>query len=305
MALGDELLSACQSAKTEVVLAAPFIKLRALQRLISVIAPQVPVTVIVRFLPTDLAAGVTDFEIVEYLRKRENTQLRGHSVIHAKLYRIDDRVMIGSANLSDRALGWHYKPNLELLLEVHSGNAIVREIEKRILRTSYPLTAEIASAVFAAAQRLSPPASPEGTETAEAAGNERLWIPACMRPQILWEVQKHGDFAGATRRVVEAAKRDLAYLSIPDGLDKSSFEDVAQGIFKSSPFYELLATALVGAGLTDQEGAAWLDRECGSHLDESAADTWVTVKNWLRHFATDATYISAFSERTTLSRVIG
>lgn len=305
MNLGEGLTLLCEGAKSDVFLAAPFIKLHALRRLVTVIPPQVLVTVVVRFLPIDLAAGVTDYEIVEYLHARPNTNLRAHPVIHAKLYRVDRKVMIGSANISGRALGWHSMPNLELLLETNADNPIVREGEKEIIRTSYLLTTEIASSVRAAAATLSPAEQTEQSDGIETTGENQFWIPACMRPEVLWDVQTHGDVACATRRVVEAAKRDLSLLSVPAGLPKAAFEKIVQGLFKASPLYQKLSKVLSGSGLVDQDAAAWLTHEYGAYLAESPGDTWTTIKSWLRHFDSDEAYISADIERTRLGHIIG
>lgn len=305
MRFGEELITLCEGAQTEVFLAAPFIKIGALKRLIEATPTAASLTVVVRFLPADLAVGVTDFEIVEYLLARSKTRLLAQPVLHAKLYRVDGRAMIGSANITGRALGWSSTPNLELLLELQADNERVRQVEAEIIGTSYPLTAEIADSVRLAASALQPAQRVTELLDFESTDGSAMWIPTCLRPEFLWEVQMRGDAYSATQGVVRAAKRDLGVLGIPPGLTKTVFDSMAKGIFMSSSFYSAMMIAMADNGFSDADAAAWLGREHASSLSESPSDTWAAIKNWMKYFNPSGTYITAETERTKLTHVIG
>src|SRR5947199_2775416 len=116
---GDKLLELCPSASETLVIAAPFIKDTVLARVLDVLPSTVRrVTCITRWFPEEIAAGVSDLEIFDRLAAYQNARLLLHPHLHAKLYRADHRCLVGSANLTNRALGWSSPPNLELLVEL-------------------------------------------------------------------------------------------------------------------------------------------------------------------------------------------
>jgi len=178
--LGERLCKACQTAEKEVFLAAPFIKRNALHRVIEAIPNTIQLTVIVRFLPLDLASNVTDKEIVEDLLSRPNTEILAHPTIHAKIYRIDNRVLIGSANLTGRALGWGTPSNVELLLEVPAVNEDVRTVESHLRKTGYNLTPSIVNEIVS----VLPKNGPIYIEDLDTSYN--YWVPICSRPNPGW-----------------------------------------------------------------------------------------------------------------------
>jgi hypothetical protein len=295
--LGDELEALCKQASGDVFIAAPFIKSYALERLLSAIPFGVKTTVIVRFLPGDLASGVTDFEIVSRLWGRENTEVYMHQAIHAKLYRIDGWAMIGSANVTARALGWCAAPNIELLIKQPASHEAIFAVEQLLRATSVRLTSEVAEMILAAM-----PAIPKTFE--ETPTDDRIWIPGCPRPELLWMVYSTGDASTLIREAVMASKRDLQTIAPPAGLRKDIFESTIRAVFLSSPFFLALSPHLAGNGLSDSEGAEWLTRMFHEDLQETAQDTWMVVKRWLRTFGPDKLLIEAETERTRLGKLI-
>ena len=185
--LGDELESMCKGAVKDVFIAVPFIKRPALSRLLQVISLGIKITVVVRFRSEDLACGVTDFEIVSLLLARENTEVFMHQALHAKIFRVDECAMIGSANLTSRALGWCAVPNIELLMKQPATTPCIAAIEQQLRGTSVRLTAELAEIVRAAIPDVSERRYEEILEV------EKTWIPECPRPDLMWDVYSTGD----------------------------------------------------------------------------------------------------------------
>ena len=110
--LGNLLCSLC-SGNRHIVIAAPYIKADALVRILTNASPA-SLICITRWNPHDLAVGASDTECRAIVAERGGS-FRLHPSLHAKYYRIDDVVLIGSANLTSSAMGWSIQPNLEIL----------------------------------------------------------------------------------------------------------------------------------------------------------------------------------------------
>ena len=104
---GKEFADALRVDASELRIICPFIKLGALESLLS--HQPSKVQVITRFNLADFAEGVSD---VAGLRKLldSGASVRGVRNLHAKLYLFgESRAMITSANLTSAALGWNHE----------------------------------------------------------------------------------------------------------------------------------------------------------------------------------------------------
>jgi len=96
---GAQLLGLLEPSPSRLVLVAPFIKLGALKRVLDSIDPSsVQVDCVTRWLPTDIADGVCDLEILDALTALPTATLWLRDDLHAKYYRADDRCLVGSAS---------------------------------------------------------------------------------------------------------------------------------------------------------------------------------------------------------------
>ena len=295
--LGDRLLTICKDAINDVFLAAPFIKSDVIKRILGIIPDDVNLTVVVRFRPADIAARVTDFAIVDEVTKRPNTTLRAHPSLHAKIYRVDHRVLIGSANLTNSALGWCSTPNVETLVELQVNNDEISATEALIRQSSYELTPEIAEEII----KETPSQDHILDDIAEPA-LQPIWIPKCRRPDILWSVYLRGEAPDAKTSVVKAAQCDLDNLWIPPNLTQNSHNIIIKAVFQATPFYMALVQKLEGSGLSDDQGAKWLQDNFSGNMPDTPRDTWETVKQWLKEFGPDELHVEADSERTRMAR---
>ena len=130
---GDVLLSVCPNAQC-LVIAAPYIKSNALSRILNGAKSTTSLVCITRWCPSDLVFGVSDVECRDLVINDGGT-FRLHPSLHAKYYRIDDRVFIGSANLTYSALGWARGSNLEILCRP-GDDFDAQGFEQRLLRES-------------------------------------------------------------------------------------------------------------------------------------------------------------------------
>ena len=114
---GDALLNLCRTTLAEFVVVAPFIKVSAFRRLLIHLDPGVKPVCITRWLPTELAAGVSDLEVFDAVMERDGL-LWLRQNLHAKYFRGDSFVLVGSANVTGAAMGWSTNSNLELLVPI-------------------------------------------------------------------------------------------------------------------------------------------------------------------------------------------
>ena len=112
---GDVLLGLC-SGSERLVIVAPYIKVDTLKIMLADVSQLASLTCVTRWKPHDLAVGASDAEC-RTIVKDFGGSFRLHPSLHAKYYRIDDVVLIGSANLTFSAMGWTPQPNLEILCQ--------------------------------------------------------------------------------------------------------------------------------------------------------------------------------------------
>ena len=110
---GNALSRLCAGAG-HLVIAAPYIKADALTTVLADVDRAAVLICITRWNPHDIAVGASDTECRTIVTERGGS-FRLHPTLHAKYYRIDDAVLIGSANLTSSAMGWSPQSNLEIL----------------------------------------------------------------------------------------------------------------------------------------------------------------------------------------------
>ncbi len=103
----------CAGAK-ELFVAAPYIKAEALTRVLADVDPEARVVCVTRWNPHDLLSGSSDLACRRIVLDRGGS-FSLHPFLHAKYYRIDDAILIGSANVTSSGLGWSRQSNLEIL----------------------------------------------------------------------------------------------------------------------------------------------------------------------------------------------
>lgn len=135
----EQVYLEAKSCQRECVLVAPYVKRSLLENLLQRVGKSVSVTLITKAVPYDFLLGVSDIEAWKLIWEREG---RGNNVLindrlHAKYYRFDEKVFLGSANLTDRA----FDQNIEALL--HFSSSQETEAFERSLLQSPPATIEL------------------------------------------------------------------------------------------------------------------------------------------------------------------
>ena len=206
------LQESASKTRGRIFLGAPFVKRRALELILESVPFQVQVTLVTRWRPDEVLAGVTDIEVFDLLLDRgwENSKMYLSDSLHAKYYRFDDVVFFGSANLTLTGLG--VTGNAIELLEERSAGPIPA-FEESLLQSALPVTKALRDEY----KRLIAKVERHPVSDAE----EGLWLPRFRNPHELWSAYADGEYLASSR---QAALRDLRRLGIPAELSREQFE---------------------------------------------------------------------------------
>ena len=285
---GELVLDVVRAASKDLIFVAPYIKTKALQRVIdSVLSCSVSLTCVTRWLPEDIAAGVCDLDIFDQISNYPDGRLLIHPCLHAKYYRADQRCLIGSANLTSRGLGWVTPPNVELLVELPAEFEGLAEWEKGLLDAAFPATQELRDHIKLESDKFLVNNERFDLPDSEDGGNEEQlasqWVPRCPVPDRLWEVYSGQAQGRMVTRALEAAELDLAALGVPAGLPKGLFETYVAGILRyMTMFMEI--DALAARALPDNEAHRLLETQLGDKAPYPPEEMWRIFKTWLTHF---------------------
>lgn len=126
----DNLFQRCATNVHEAVLVAPYIKLSTIEWLLSHLSEECHIRVLTRARLTDFVLESSDIDAWPLIWNNGGEIFIEQS-LHAKYYRFDKTVLIGSANISDSALNLSLNSNLELIGEFNYDKRF-EEIESQI-----------------------------------------------------------------------------------------------------------------------------------------------------------------------------
>lgn len=286
---GSRLEDLVRQAQEQVVLVAPFIKVPPFRRLVSSVTDDVIVTVVTRWRPDDVALGVTDLEVWDEVKTRPGTELRLCSSLHAKYYRADESCLVGSANITGKALDWGFNPNTELLVSLPAAAPSLAGFEQELLAMSSPANDSIADVVRAAAallhvDRSHLPTEDSPPEEQPAPRPIDCWVPRLRHPEELLDFYQ-GRFGEMTRSSRAAAAEDLSDLGVPEGL---AVEQVRA--FVGAQMLQCAVVASVDAYLDEPRRFGAVAKVLHDELEERGQPAndcnaaWQTLMRWLLYF---------------------
>ncbi len=261
---GEILLSLCQNASNDVFLAAPFIKKDTLQKILAVIPVEIErLTVVTRWVPSEIALGVSDLEVFDLLDK-SNAQLLLHPCLHAKYYRVDNRCLIGSAN--------------------------IRQLEVQLINQAIAATKFIVNALQREVNEFKKK-FPGQVTTIEDQGahinhNHQVWLPVCNRPDYLYRIYTSHDTSDLLISVVNAGKEDLYMLNVLPGLTEINFKKYIAAIFEHIPIVKEIHSLSKGSGITS-DAAKGVITKYRAQISDPIYDSetyWQIFKTWLIYF---------------------
>ena len=273
---GTLLNSLCAGAN-QLVIAAPYIKADALARVIEQLDSGACLTCITRWSIDDLGAGASDLECrTSVLAHGGSFQL--YPSLHAKYYRIDYEVLVGSANLTASAMGWSRQPNLEILcrpgkdFDAHAFEQSLLDGAREVSDHEFARW-ETSVNIFAESDRQDSIVQPSLDD----------WRPTTRDPrhlELAYQGQ-HDQIASLDEQ--RAAIRDIELLRIPPGLSARQVQTWASVCLLATPF----ATAVLGARHMDIVSASQTLAEVYALSLADARRDMETVQNWLAFLAPD------------------
>lgn len=280
MKIGESLLSVLSGAQRSVRIAAPFIKVPALERALSIVPYDVKITCVTRWRPEDIASGVCDLEIFDLIKSRDQSVLLIHPHLHAKFFASDTSCLIGSANLSHTALGWRSPSNLELLIQLDTRDHELDAWWSRLEAESIEATEDIRAGLAREADQLRATGMPIKRPEADQGSDDgdMIWLPECPRWTGLWEVYS-GDEEQLPNSALASAKSDLAALSLPPGMDRARFGHALRTAFRHTRIFQEIEQLSI-LGLTDAAAHTLLQSLCGI-TEKEAPRRWHILKGWL------------------------
>ena len=287
---GTELSNLCTEANKEVLLVAPFIKAAVLERLLNEISPDVSLRCITRWVPEEIVAGVSDLEVWSLIQNRSNSSLWLRPDLHAKYYRADHRCLVGSANLTGKALGWSDSPNLELLVTLSADEPAIKTFEKELLAGCIPVDRDLFEQVSATVKLLSEQnidSTPRSLSEIELIEEKLIsadtWLPILRNPEDLYLA-----YSGQTEKLSTASKiaalTDLRSLPIIPNLSQKVFQAYVGTLLLQKPIIRKVDSFVKTPQRFGAVKNLLNSLPCSEINSFNAERAWQTLMRWLLYF---------------------
>ena len=285
--LGDDLTSLFGSAENTALVVAPFIRSAALGRLLDDIDKAVETVVVTRWRPLDLLAGASDLAVLDVTEARSIPLLLRHD-LHAKLFAADDRCLVGSANVTGMALGWHIPCNLELLVPIDRATPSIVSFEAELLAGAIKATREHQRRLGDLVERLSAKSNIVIPEIADDRSTPGLlpsnWAPRTMNPEEFYYAYV-GDFGRISRTVRPMVCDELDQLGIVPGMDEPEFRMWVSAAIGQTPLVVRVTEHIDREGAMTEQDFERLLVDIGVDVaNYSPREGLRVLQRWLTHF---------------------
>ena len=224
------LLTRLSSNAQSLVIAAPYIKVNALSTVLANVNPEASLTCVTRWNLQDIGLGASDIECRTMITERGGSFML-HPSLHAKYYRVDDIVLLGSANLTPSAMGWSSQPNLEILCRA-GDDFDALAFQQSLLEGARELT----DAEFRSWVTLTAITAESNSMLAVSQPQLDTWRPATRDPRHLELSYQGREEEIASVDEQQAAWRDIQALSIPQGLTDEQVRAWVSACLLATPF---------------------------------------------------------------------
>lgn len=284
--LGDEIVRILSAAKSEVIIVAPFIGKSALSRLVDALPPDIESRVVTRWRPEDIIAGVSDLRILD-ITKTRGIPLFLRNDLHAKLYVADNKCLVGSANVTETALGWRAPSNLELLVPVDREDLIIREFIGDLFQNTV-LANDLQRYRL---QRLLDDVGPQenfGISSVVDASTPNLlpvsWTPTIKTPEDLYALYS-GDEQRVLRSAIDVTRTELRRFRVPYGLNEANFRLWIGAMLAQTPIVEKTINYIEQNAYISENIFHDLLSNVGADAEEyPVRDRMIVLQRWLEYF---------------------
>jgi len=291
---GRAVLDLAERAEGHLWIIAPFIKQRALDRILAAADDTIPVVVVSRWDLLEIYSGVSDLSIWPMLRDR-GYPLGLVPRLHAKLFATDAEILVSSANVTGAALGWSSAPNAEVITRPHADDVLVlRSYLADLCAKATPVDDDIYQRFVDLLASLPPRLPAEDDPALDELNDEELppiegnalttartWLPQSRDPEDVLRYYQ-GELKMLTGAAKASADRDLAALETPWGLDVRLVTAHISAQLVQDPLVRELRTYLSVSrrfGEVSRFVGQW------ASLSRQDADTaWQTLMRWLVYF---------------------
>ena len=273
---------------TQAAIVAPFIKVDALSSLLDAVPARIPLRCVTRWLPREVAAGVSDPEVLTVLQERGNATLSLVDRLHAKLYIADDKCLTGSANVTLAAFGESASSgNIEVLVETTTGNQDVAATLDNIEREAIVATQAMAIAVRRLAESITLPVMLPDSR------RQDTWYPVSRRPEDAFRMYTTPptDFIKAADRLLLT---DIANCNLLPGLAESQFREQIRTLLFNVPMSKPVLEATEDFLFTRHAADRFIETMATDVY--SATDIWTSFVRWMAYFFSDKVTVQEVSE---------
>ena len=269
---GDRIRSLFSGAKGSVTIVAPFIKRKAFHSLLEVIPSETEVRCVTRWLPREVASGVSDPEIIDDLEQREAYSLTLVDSLHAKLYIAGQQCLAGSSNVTNAGLGDADEANIEVLVSTSVRDQGIQATLTAISENGRPATRQMATTVRTLAESLVSSPAPDVEPT--------VWFPRSRRAHDAYRLYSRPP---GEREYVSLADRlvlsDLANANVPPGLGEHEFRVEMQELLQTIPLANALLETKEDLTLTKADVQEYLTVQVTKEIQPN--DLWNAFVNWM------------------------
>ena len=274
-------------AQKSVLLVSPFITSQLYESILKIIDKDVKVTLVTRFRPDEIAKGLNDLRLFDIMQERSQGELRLSYQLHAKYYRADNSAVLGSGNLTRKGLNTQPGGNHEIMILVDTGFPGINQFENEILAKSTIPSEEEISDLREMVEILKLNNSQTKLQTVSP-GQRNVdarpeWIPNCESPSVLYYVYLDR-LREIDSKIVEDAKTDLSYLSIPNGINEEQFKKYVRIVIQQSGLMAAFRVELDKNRRLDEVAGTNLIKKSLSIDSEEARKLWFSSINWLVYF---------------------
>ena len=273
--IGELVIRYCTNAQT-LVIAAPYIKADALSRILAAIDAEASVTCVTKWTPHDVAVGASDVECRNLVLDVGGLFML-HPSLHAKFYRIDDVVLIGSANLTLSALGWSRQPNLEILCRAGDDFDSWAFQEKLLLDAR-----EVGEEEFLRWKSIVKIAVNESDAMVEDHLLLNTWRPKTRNPVHLELCYLGREDLIASVDEQNSAWHDLRSLVVPSGLTDAEFRIWITTCLLAAPFTNTVIRLKCATDISELRESLAIPYQLSLTVARRDAET---VQSWLAFFA--------------------